>query len=175
MKQEMIRWQWHQLTIGKSFASCYRRITTPASNHSLSYWLDGGCSFRCRINSVKALWKHCELIMMMVVMMLLLVVSVIFEDCRTVGNSRRGGPVPVTGHWAHGKMDHWIDDGWQTCRHLPAAYHNHLSGTKFCCLVTANTQRKYVIVCVWEVESWVHHYVIVYLVIVAILAIFILQ
>ena len=46
-------WQWHQLDHSESFAPCSRQITTPASHHLM--FLQAGCSFSCRSNSVKTL------------------------------------------------------------------------------------------------------------------------
>jgi len=55
MKQEMIGWQWHQLDhicLCKSFAPCFRQITSPAPHHLI---LQAGCSSWCPTNSVKTL------------------------------------------------------------------------------------------------------------------------
>jgi len=40
MKQEMMGWQWHQLTTCKSFAPRSTQITTQAPRHSSFYRLD---------------------------------------------------------------------------------------------------------------------------------------
>ena len=37
MKQEMMRWQWHQLDHLQIIAVCSRRMTTPESHHSIFY------------------------------------------------------------------------------------------------------------------------------------------
>ena len=37
MKQEMMEWQWHQVTICKSFVPLSRQITKPAPRHSIFY------------------------------------------------------------------------------------------------------------------------------------------